>query len=637
MGGIPVAVAIIVGLVSSFVQSLGLTIQRKSHVQEDDRPLEFRRRPIRRPMWLLGFTIYITSNVFSTVFQLDALPIVILAPLGAVSLIFNALLAKILLGDHFGPSSVIGTGLVTVGAVLIAVFGVVQEKEHSLDDLLELWKRPAFLAFFSILTFAVVTLLIAAHMAVWHVQRQLRPGKISISGRDTPPDSSPPSNYASPHDPPPIPFRQNMGNRRWSSPASPQTHPSHFRPLIADSTADVKNPTLRHVHFAPSLRSLSKGSTSLNIEIAPSTPNGLAHSTSSQDRTLTLAGLAFAAASGTLSGMSLVLAKAAVELLVITIDHFRTGRGENQFIRVQSWLLVSGLAVGAILQLAYLNYSLTFASPALICPLAFCFFNLSSIFDGLVFYDQFGSLRPYQIALVSIGVAILLVGVWVVSLIRPAGQGGIEVGTWVEDDESVCDGADPTDGFSVFGEDINDDPEEIVSPMSDQPIDHTTPPRLSQTTSSQPPSPTSPTSLLSPLSPGARRRHPPRYGTLISEYAPLGAPTGFSIGLGAASPGFVLRSSSLNSGTNRRTRGRTQSESEAGIQAIISDEVARLRQAREAQSDLSRRLSETANTTLLNDEADDLTGSGHGRRRSWWREVWARKQRGPIQLPPDEG
>ena len=181
MGGIPVAAAIIVGLVSSFIQSLGthlptrrgdaaekcigLTIQRKSHVQEDLLPLDKRRRPIRRPLWLVGFTIYITSNVFSTVFQLDALPIVILAPLGAVSLIFNALLAKILLGDHFGASSILGTGLVTVGAVLIAVFGVVQEEEHSLDDLLELWARPAFLVFFSIVTAAVIILLVAVRLS----------------------------------------------------------------------------------------------------------------------------------------------------------------------------------------------------------------------------------------------------------------------------------------------------------------------------------------------------------------------------------------------------------------------------------------------------------------------------------------
>jgi len=136
----------------------GLTVQRKSHVQEDLLPPALRRKPIRRPLWLLGFTIYITSNVFSTIFQLDALPIVILAPLGAVSLIFNALLARIILGDVFGRQSAVGTGLVALGAVLIAVFGVVEEKEHSLDDLLALWERPMFLIFFS--TVGAVTLLV---------------------------------------------------------------------------------------------------------------------------------------------------------------------------------------------------------------------------------------------------------------------------------------------------------------------------------------------------------------------------------------------------------------------------------------------------------------------------------------------
>ena len=156
MPGISVAAAIIVGLLSSFVQSLGLTIQRKSHLLDEAKPLAQRRRPIRRPLWLLGFGIYITSNVFSTIFQLDALPIVILAPLGAVSLIFNALLARAILGDTFGVASAGGTALVAIGAVLIAVFGVVPEEEHGLDELLVLFGRPAFVAFFTII--GVITL-----------------------------------------------------------------------------------------------------------------------------------------------------------------------------------------------------------------------------------------------------------------------------------------------------------------------------------------------------------------------------------------------------------------------------------------------------------------------------------------------
>jgi len=156
----------------------------------------------------------------------------------------------------------------------------------------------------------------------------------------TPPHSIIVSNYASPHDPSPIPFRTTQDQPKNS----------------------------KHVHFQPD-----------HIDI-PSPDLTLVTPTAAQSHSLTLAGLAFAAASGVLSGMSLILAKAAVELLVLTLDWWRTGNGENQFERAESWFLVGGLVVGALLQLVYLNYSLTFASPALICPLAFCFFNLSSIF-----------------------------------------------------------------------------------------------------------------------------------------------------------------------------------------------------------------------------------------------------------------
>jgi hypothetical protein len=89
--------------------------------------------------------------------------------------------------------------------------------------------------------------------------------------------------------------------------------------------------------------------------------------------------MAFAACSGTLSGMCLLFAKCAVELLILT---FASHGADNQFKRFQSWALVGGLGVAALAQLFYLNHSLRLAGPALICPLAFCFYNISSIFGG---------------------------------------------------------------------------------------------------------------------------------------------------------------------------------------------------------------------------------------------------------------
>lgn len=65
-----------------------------------------------------------------------------------------------LLGDAFSVWMVLGTILIAGGAVLIAVFGVVAEPTHSLEDLLILFGRPAFVVYFSLLGVFVVACLI---------------------------------------------------------------------------------------------------------------------------------------------------------------------------------------------------------------------------------------------------------------------------------------------------------------------------------------------------------------------------------------------------------------------------------------------------------------------------------------------
>lgn len=65
-----------------------------------------------------------------------------------------------MLGDVFGKGAIVGTGLVAGGAVLIAVFGVVEEREHSLDELLRLFGRKAFVVFFAVEGFIIVVTLV---------------------------------------------------------------------------------------------------------------------------------------------------------------------------------------------------------------------------------------------------------------------------------------------------------------------------------------------------------------------------------------------------------------------------------------------------------------------------------------------
>ncbi|KAK0546346.1 hypothetical protein OC861_005311 [Tilletia horrida] len=164
-----VPVAIVLGLIASFIQSVGIALQRGSHLQNDALPPAQRRAELRRPRWLLGFAIFMLGTV-STVLQIGALPIVILAPLGAVSLLYNAVLARFLLNTTFSKFMVAGTALIIIGAVLIALFGAITESPHSLDELLRLFSRPPFVACATMLAFVLFCVLFISHLAEWQLQ-----------------------------------------------------------------------------------------------------------------------------------------------------------------------------------------------------------------------------------------------------------------------------------------------------------------------------------------------------------------------------------------------------------------------------------------------------------------------------------
>lgn len=489
-----VALGITIGLLASCVQSLGLTVQRKSHLLNQACSEGDRRPDYRRPLWLIGFGIFISSNILGSLFQIASLPVVILAPLGAVSLLWNAFFARLILGDLFSKYMVLGTLFVATGAVLIAVFGIVPETTHSLDDLLRLFRRTTFVAYFTLLGCAVIIALIITHLAEWKLTRQ--EGRIRLEE---------------------------------SAPTPPRS--------VEQRESNVENGSER-------------GSL---LDSKPTTAE--LQQNSATQRSATWIAISYAFVSGLLSGMCLIFAKSGVELLVLTLG------GHNQFWRWESWILLLGLGLFALLQLWYLHKSLTYADPTLVCPLAFCSYNLSSIVNGLVYFDQISELTGLQLGLVSTGIVVLLGGVWALSVQQ---GGGIKEGAWVEEDadeaevdrtlalrdtfsgsehslEPILDGARPP---ILSPDEVNESPEgrssQNVQPRSPVDMSPRSPmlgpaPKLHIRTGSLDAS--SP-----PISPQRRSYTRPRYGTLLGAEAPPSAlvTPGFSIGLSPVSPGFAL-------------------------------------------------------------------------------------------------
>ncbi|KAF8321315.1 hypothetical protein DL93DRAFT_2093944 [Clavulina sp. PMI_390] len=370
-----IAVGITVGLIASLVQSLGLTIQRKSHIMNQALPEDKRKADYRRPLWLLGFTVFLSSNLFGSLFQIASLPVVILAPLGAISLLWNAFFARVILGDTFSRYMFLGTLGVVVGAVLIAVYGVVPEPAHSLDDLLKLFGRTSFVVYFSLLGTVVGIVLIATHTAEWSYNRHQRM-LAQMSGACTPPDDE-----------------SAIVTLPLVPPAPNLPTASEVTPLLMG--ADPKP----HVHISPSRASSIRS-------FLPSNSNA---------RTPTILAISYASISGLLSGMCLIFAKSAVELLLVT------AQGKNQFWRFESWLLLISLGVFALAQLWYLQKSLTLGDPTLVCP----------------------------------GIVILLLGVGAVSALDSSGEGepsgGITDGDWTVAEAVATAGSPPANPSRPLG------------------------------------------------------------------------------------------------------------------------------------------------------------------------------------------
>ncbi|GAA6047261.1 hypothetical protein JCM3770_001855 [Rhodotorula araucariae] len=382
---ISIAAGIVIGLVASFVQSLGLTVQRLSHISNERQPPEKRKRDWQRPLWLAGFAVFILSNVFGTLFQIGALPIVVLGPLGAVSLLWNAFFARIILGDSFTVQLAVGSVLIAGGATLVGIFGVVPEQTYTLPELLALYRRPAFVTWVTLLSLFLALVLLAAHWAEFRLAHTLA---------RLPPDAT------------------TKRRRRWSLPLHrPRTaaEPPETEPLLAGGGDEAEDEWRRAKWARVVERAETRRTESLEREGEGA--RGLDDVLGQAERTKVWIAVGYGATSGTLSGLCLLITKTGIDLLISTITS-----GENQFGHLEAWIILAALLVFELVQLAYLNRALRLVGPTLVCPLSFCFYNSASIASGLIFFKQVDALSHLQVAMVVLGSAVLLAGVWVVSV-----------------------------------------------------------------------------------------------------------------------------------------------------------------------------------------------------------------------------
>jgi hypothetical protein len=124
-----------------------------------DTPRAFTVKSLTHPQ--LGMLMFVVANIVGSTIQITTLPLPVLSTLQASGLVFNSICASIILSEPFTRYSFVGTMLVAIGALLIALFGAIAEPSHNLNQLLALLGRKTFIVWM-IMTGIVVVMLVVA-------------------------------------------------------------------------------------------------------------------------------------------------------------------------------------------------------------------------------------------------------------------------------------------------------------------------------------------------------------------------------------------------------------------------------------------------------------------------------------------
>ncbi|KAI7907089.1 uncharacterized protein BX663DRAFT_548171 [Cokeromyces recurvatus] len=116
-------------VITNLIQAFATAYQRKLHLLNDRIfPKELQKKSYQRPMWLIAFISFIIANGIGSIFSIGYLPVILLAPIGAINLVMNAFAANIVLGEPLTRRSILGTGFIMIGALLVGFYGRKRQK-----------------------------------------------------------------------------------------------------------------------------------------------------------------------------------------------------------------------------------------------------------------------------------------------------------------------------------------------------------------------------------------------------------------------------------------------------------------------------------------------------------------------------
>ncbi|KNE72038.1 hypothetical protein AMAG_15981 [Allomyces macrogynus ATCC 38327] len=374
-------IGVVISVIGGVVLNLGLNLQKLSFRRAAAIPEPVRPPPYRQPIWVVGFTVWILANLASFV-ALSFAAQSLIAALGAVSLVANAVAAPVINKEPFGKLDALAIVLISTGTVVIVAFASHDEAEYTLCALMLFYRRPSVIAYLTVTVAVIVGLWAFIGTMDAHLARIEHARVLAAS----------------------LP-------RHASGTAASGTDSDRDTPTTNTSKTLHRQSTASAASVAPAFRASSSSTISSAASTRP-----LARPTTASPRWLARVGptsvaarymlpLAYAALGGMLGGLTVLLAKSAAELIVTT------AQGENQFRFVATYLILVGIAVTGVGQVVYINAGLQRYDALVQVPAFYVVYTLCGIVSGGLYFDEFHALSGTQFALFSVGVVLTFLGV----------------------------------------------------------------------------------------------------------------------------------------------------------------------------------------------------------------------------------
>ncbi|KAJ3367712.1 hypothetical protein GGF31_007173 [Allomyces arbusculus] len=382
---------VIISVAGSIVLNIGLNLQKYAFRKNEMLDSSLRKPVYKMPMWVLGFAIWLCGNVASFV-ALSFAAQSLIAALGAVSLLSNAVAAPLINKEPFGILDAISISFISAGTVLVVLYSNHDETAHSLCALLAYYSRTSVIIYLGVMGGIALVLWVFIKIMELNQARLAQRQLFTV----VPEDQLPPH------------LAHVVAATAHAAGSSSVLGGARVAPIksgIAGSSTTLPPPPHAHTSTSPMSSTDPIASANRRAQRRCCSTNRWLQVDANSPALRYMLPFAYAGIGGVMGGLTVLFAKSAAELVVTSVA------GSNQFVYYQTYLILGGIFVTGLGQVFYINEGLRRYDALLQIPSFYVVYTLCGIFSAAVYFDELSSMSSDQQTMFGVGVGLTFLGV----------------------------------------------------------------------------------------------------------------------------------------------------------------------------------------------------------------------------------